>query len=77
MTTFIQTAPVARKSISFRPIQWIMKMSQAYRQKQQLKNTENCHLKDMGITREQANDISVNDLVFGPKFGTRSELDGR
>ncbi len=77
MATFIQTVPVARKSISFRPIQWIMEMNQAYRQKQQLKNTENSYLKDMGITREQANDVSVADLAFGPRFGTRSELDGR
>ncbi len=77
MTTFIQAAPVARKSISFRPVQWIIKMNQAYRQKQQLKNTEDCYLKDMGITREQANDVSVADLAFYRRFSTHSELDSR
>jgi len=43
------------KSPSFNPIQWLLGLERAYREAQQLKSTEDHNLKDMGITRREAN----------------------
>jgi uncharacterized protein YjiS (DUF1127 family) len=47
----------------FNPIQWLLRLDAAYREADQLKKTEGHFLKDMGISREQA------DTVFYHRFG--------
>lgn len=53
------TAPAA----SFNPIKWLFRLEAAYREADALKNAEDHHLLDMGITRKQA------DAVFYGRFG--------
>ena len=43
------------KFYSFNPLKWLLRLEYAYRQAQQLKSTEDHHLRDMGISRRQAN----------------------
>lgn len=50
-------------SATFNPIKWLFRLEAAYRQAAQLKMTEDCHLEDMGITRQQADD------AFYGRFG--------
>ena len=55
MSVLTETNPITRRSVSFDPIKWLVKLNNAYCQWQQLKATESVHLKDMGISRAQAN----------------------
>jgi len=55
------TAPVTAST--FNPIQWLLRLEATYREADKLKNTEDHHLLDMGITRKQA------DAIFYGRFG--------
>ena len=59
--TTARTRPTA--PAKFSPIQWLLHLEAAYREADQLKETEDHHLQDMGITRKQA------DSVFYGRFG--------
>lgn len=39
----------------FNPIKWLLRLDASIRDANKLKNTEDHNLKDMGITRQQAN----------------------
>ncbi len=56
-----QTRPIT--SFSFHPLQWLLRHDAAYREAQELKRTEDHHLADMGITRDEA------DTAFYSRFG--------
>jgi len=71
MSVLTETNPITRRSISFDPIKWLVKLNNAYCQWQQLKATGSVHLKDMGISREQANQS------FYRHFALKNGLDGR
>ena len=62
--THATTAPTAPITTSkFNPIQWLFRLEAAYRQADALKNAEDHHLLDMGLTRKQA------DTAFYGRFG--------
>lgn len=70
MSILTETNPITRGSFSFGPIKWLVKLNNAYCQWLQLKATESGHLKDMGISRAQANQS------FYRHFATKHGLDG-
>ena len=39
----------------FNLIQWLLRLDASFRDADQLRKTEKCNLKDMGITRQEAN----------------------
>ncbi|MGR3292318.1 MAG: hypothetical protein ACU0C9_14180 [Paracoccaceae bacterium] len=64
MTTSATTATTATAPTAvFNPFNWLVRLEAAFRQAEQLKSTEDHHLRDMGITRKQA------DAVFYGRFG--------
>lgn len=66
-----ETPTFTIKNNTFDPIQWLLRFERAYREAQQLKSTENHHLKDMGITRREA------DAVFLTRYSQNRHYAGR
>tara|TARA_R110002051_G_scaffold129972_2_gene203724 strand:+ start:5739 stop:5942 length:204 start_codon:yes stop_codon:yes gene_type:complete len=57
----LRTRPAAPKT--FNPIKWLLKLDADYRQADKLNKTSEDQLRDMGLTRKQA------DTVFYGRFG--------
>ena len=54
--TYVETAKTTFAApVQFNLISWLVRLDTSYRESQQLRKTEGRNLKDMGITRQQAN----------------------
>ncbi len=71
MTNVAETPAFPAISRTLNPIMWLLNLDRAYREAQQLKSTADHHLKDMGITRREA-DASFYTLYSKNRWHSRA-----
>ncbi len=69
--TKTETPTFPAGSRSFNPIKWLLDLDRAYREARQMKSTAEHHLKDMGITRREA-DASFHTLYSKNRWHFRA-----